>query len=111
MQRRADELVIGDVFRLHVYGEVLASVPVAGGKRIKVKLGLEDQGRRRNSGAPTFNETRKRQLEFTDAGHTLEFICLLGHVFHLTEWWDDDSNGDDADDAPGPVLSHERAAP
>jgi len=52
MQRKARDLSVGDVFRLHVYGEVLSIAPVANGRRIKIKLALENQGRRRNSGVP-----------------------------------------------------------
>jgi hypothetical protein len=32
------------VFRMHVYGEVVSVEPVAGGKRVKVHLTLENQG-------------------------------------------------------------------
>jgi hypothetical protein len=64
---KARDLSVGDVFRLHVYGEVL-SVESTDGKRIRVRIALEDQ----NGG-----------LEFTDAGRELEFTCKPGRVFHL----------------------------
>ena len=35
MKRKARELKVGDLFRLHVYGEVIAAAPVAEGKRMK----------------------------------------------------------------------------
>jgi hypothetical protein len=38
MQRKARDLQVGDVFRMHVHGEVLAVASVASGKRIKVRL-------------------------------------------------------------------------
>ena len=40
---KAKDLGRGDVFRMHVYGEVLAIEPVAGGKRVRVKVALEGQ--------------------------------------------------------------------
>jgi hypothetical protein len=82
--RKARDLAVGDVFRLHVYGEVLSAVAVAGGKRIRVKIALEGQGRRANCGALTREETRKLGLEFTDTGHILEFLCALGARFTCT---------------------------
>jgi len=104
MRRKANELCVGDVFRLHVYGEVVAVNLVADGKRVKVRLVLEDQGRRCNSGF--LGSDRDHALEFTDSGCTLQFLCRPGRAFHLIEW------GDDADDdviEPGPVPSPEMA--
>src|SRR5215475_9680939 len=84
---KARDLSVGDIFRLHVYGEVLAVTSVADGKRVKVKIALEDQGRRRNHGTVTpdeeRNNPRKNRLEFTDTGHVLEFLCPPGRTFRL----------------------------
>jgi hypothetical protein len=41
---RARDLRRGDAFFLQVYGEVTEIEPIAGGKRIRVKLALENQG-------------------------------------------------------------------
>jgi hypothetical protein len=70
---------------------VLSASPVAGGKRIKVKLAVEDQGRRRNRGALTGSD-KPSGLEFLDVGHTLELICKPGRLFHL---YRDRNDGDD----------------
>jgi hypothetical protein len=117
MHRKARDLSVGDIFRMHVYGEVLSVASVADGKRIKVKLALENQGRRDNSGVPVsiggrlFSRPRQNpytDLEFTDNGHVLEFLCRPGRGFRLIEWGDDDD--DDGDDVEhGPVLSPEGA--
>jgi hypothetical protein len=102
--KKARNLVAGDVFRLHVYGEVLAVSQVADGKRIKVKIELENQGRRDNreltfSGKPS-------GLEFTDAGYVLEFLCHPSRSFHV--YSDDDWDDDDGDDIePEPIPPHE----
>jgi hypothetical protein len=107
--RKARDLNAGDVFRLHVYGEVLEVSPVANGKRIKVKVGLEDQGRRANCGVPTGSQRKRKPsgLEFLDTSHVLEFICTPSRVFHLHEWWDDgDDEGEDVS-PPSPALTDE----
>jgi hypothetical protein len=39
--RKARDLAIGNIFRLYAHGEVLAVEPVAGGKRIKVRIALK----------------------------------------------------------------------
>jgi hypothetical protein len=116
MQRKARNLIRGDVFRLHVYGEVLTAIPVANSKRVKVKLALENQGRRVNRGNPTQSD-KPSELEFLDTGHVLEFVCPPGRVFHLIERDDDDdddgdeevvSPDDDGDEevvSPSPVLT------
>jgi hypothetical protein len=78
MKRKARDLTDGDVFRLHVYGEVLTVAPVADGKRIKVKLALENQGRRANRGEPTQSD-KPSDLEFLDTGHV---------GIHLPAWSD-----------------------
>jgi hypothetical protein len=94
---QAKELRQGDVFGLHVYGEVQEASPVADGKRIKVKLVLE--GTRSASGAVA--SPGAAALEFLDAGCVIEFICRPNRVFHLMEWWDD-SDDDDDDGEPAP---------
>ena len=89
--KKARDLAVGDIFRLHVYGEVLAVASVADGKRVKVKIELENQGRRVNCGVPTFSGASG--LEFTDAGYVLEFLCRPGREFHVytDDGWDDDN--------------------
>jgi hypothetical protein len=87
MRKTARELTVGDVFFMEIYGEVVALEPVANGKRIKIQIALQDQ----------------RQLEFTDAGHVLEFLWRPGRSFPT--WGDDDDDDDGGDDftpAPSP---------
>ena len=106
-QRKARDLSVGEVFRLHVYCEVLSVTPVANGKRIKIKIQLEDQGQRANRGTLSAARSRNPGIEFTDDGHTLEFLCPPGRTFHLTEWYGDDDDDDDGEDDP--VLPPEGA--
>jgi hypothetical protein len=95
---KARDLEIGDTFRLHVHGQVLAVESVADGKRMRIKIELEDQGRRRNSGTLT-NGPSRAAIEFTDNGHVLEFLCRPGREFQVKDdWWD----GDDDDAEPCP---------
>jgi hypothetical protein len=94
---KATELRQGDVFGLHVYGEVREASPVGDGKRIKVKLVLE--GTRSASGAVASPGTAA--LEFLDTGYVIEFICRPNRVFHLMEW-DDDDDDDGGDGEPLP---------
>jgi hypothetical protein len=104
--KKARDLVVGDVFRLHVYGEVLAVARVAEGKRIKVKIELENQGRRDNCGL-TFSG-KSSGLEFTDAGYLLEFLCRPSRTFHVySDGWNDDSN-DNIDVDPTPATQTDR---
>jgi hypothetical protein len=76
MLKKARDLSRGDVFSLHVYGEVVAAEPIAGGKRIKVVLTLENQGRRDNCGGLVDRPPRGDELEFTDDGYTIEFSAV-----------------------------------
>jgi hypothetical protein len=99
--KKARDLEVGDVFRLHIYGEVLSRAPVADGKRIKIKIVLEDQGQRRQRGA-LIVARQPGGLEFTDAGCVLEFLCLPGRTFHLIEWWDDDDDEVEVGPVPTP---------
>jgi hypothetical protein len=101
--KKARDLVVGDVFRLHVYGEVLAVSGVADGRRIKVKIELENQGRRDNRGL-TFS-AKPSGLEFTDVGYVLEFLCRPSRAFHV--YSDDDWDDDDASIEPAPPSPHE----
>lgn len=103
--KRARDLVAGDVFRLHVYGEVLEVSRVAQGKRIKIKLELENQGRRSNSGF-TSGDPSAGGLEFTDAGYVLEFLCRPGRTFHVHDYddWDDDSGDEPAPSSPRELI-------
>jgi hypothetical protein len=99
--KRASDLSAGDVFRMHIYGEVIAITPVAGGKRIKIKIELENQGHRSN-GVYAFSEGDST-LEFTDDGHVLEFLCRPGRKFHVYDDWGEDNEDDDCNvDAPTP---------
>jgi hypothetical protein len=101
MLKKARDLAAGDLFRLHVYGEVLAVSPVGDGKRVKIKIELENQGRRANSGAS--HDGSAGALEFTDAGYVLEFICRPGRTFQVYSdvGWDADG------DAVEPVPPHD----
>jgi hypothetical protein len=90
-QRKAKELQSGDVFRLTVCGEVLSTMPVAEGKRTRVRLVLENQGHRSYDGSSNFN--RPSSLEFLDSGCFLEFVCPPGRTFQLLEWDDDGGDG------------------
>jgi hypothetical protein len=101
VDRKASELCIGDIFRLHIYGEVVAVAPVAGGKRIKTRITLEDQGQRANRGE--LGKGLHRDLEFTDAGHVLEFLCRPSRMFHLIVDWGDDGDDDEIETGPVPV--------
>jgi hypothetical protein len=98
--KKARDLVVGDIFRLHIYGEVLAVSGVGDGKRIKVKIELENQGRRDNRGL-TFSG-KPSGLEFTDAGYLLEFLCRPSRTFHVYSDWDDDDDDDDINVDPTP---------
>jgi hypothetical protein len=57
MFKRARDLSVGDVFSLHVYGEVVAVASVADGKRMKVRISLEDQG---GQGARSYRDSHER---------------------------------------------------
>jgi hypothetical protein len=100
--KKARDLVVGDIFRLHVYGEVLAVSRGADDKRIKVKIALENQGRRDNRGL-TFSG-KSSELEFTDAGYMLEFLCRPSRTFHV---YSDNDLDDDDDNDVEPTLPHE----
>jgi hypothetical protein len=106
MLKKARDLKTGDLFRLHVYGEVLNASPVAGGKRIQIKIGLEDQGQRRQRGV--LSGLRQDGLEFTDNGHVVEFLCLPSRAFRIIENWDDDDgDGDEIEIGPVPTPEDE----
>jgi hypothetical protein len=95
--RKAKDLRVGDVFRLHVYGIVTAAFSAANGKRVKIKIELEDQ-ERANRGVFTSSES-EHSLEFTDAGYILEFLCSPSRIFHVYAD-DDDDDWRDGDDEP-----------
>jgi hypothetical protein len=123
MFKRARDLSVGDVFSLQVYGEVVAVASVADGKRMKVRISLEDQGGQgarsyRDSHdhiveaildpkerAPFGHDVRKGTLEFTDAGYVLEFLSPPGRKFHVIEWRDDDDGADEDPVDVGPLPS------
>jgi hypothetical protein len=112
MFKRARDLSVGDVFSLHVYGEVVAVASVADGKRMKVRISLEDQGgqgarsyRDSHERAPFGHDVRKSTLEFTDAGYVLEFLSPPGRKFHVIEWRDDDDGADEDPVDVGPLPS------
>lgn len=95
MTCKAKDLKRGDIFRLHVFGQVVAVEAVADGKRIKVALVLEHQGARRQCGVVTGSSGSA--LEFTDDGCFLKFICKPSRTFSI---YDDYGGGDDGDDEP-----------
>ena len=76
--KKARDLAVGEVFRLQVYGEVVHRSQAADGTRIKAAIRVGDQG----------------ELEFTDAGVLLEFLCRPGRQFHTY----DDDGGEPAED-------------
>lgn len=78
---KATELRPGDRLGFNFNGEVVAVASVAGGKRIKIKVTLDDQ----------------RRLEFLDAG-VVEFLCPPSRTF--VRYRDDD---DDDEVEPVPV--------
>jgi hypothetical protein len=91
---KARNLKPGDVFALEVCGEVISVASVADGKRIKVKIALEDQC----------------QIEFPDASLTLEFLSRPGRKFNVYKDygdWDDD----DDEPEPGPVPDDDELEP
>jgi hypothetical protein len=98
--RKAKDLAVGDVFRLHVFGEVLEASPVPD-RKVKIKIALENQGRRSNRGALGRHPDKQSPLEFLDSGYVLEFVCRASRTFRLHEWWDDDDD-DDEDFVVGP---------
>ena len=97
MRKRAHELTAGDLFALHIHCRVIALAPIGDGKRVRVTIELEDQGHR--TLRPEGYSAGSSSLEFTDDGHTLEFICRASRWFHTLEDWDED----DDDDEPDPV--------
>jgi hypothetical protein len=84
---KARELAVGDVFGLAVFGEVVEASSVADGKRIKIKLLLEDQA----------------ALEFVDAGCTVEFLCRPGRNFSVWMGLNDDRNKGGREVDPNPT--------
>jgi hypothetical protein len=100
--KKARDLIVGDIFRMHLYGEVRAVSGVAEGKRIKIKIELENQGRRNNSGLSYGGSADA--LEFTDAGYVLEFLCRPSRTFHV---YGDDWNDDDEREPIEPTPPHE----
>ena len=100
-RRKAKDLKQGDVFRLHVYCEVTDVAVVDGGKHVRVRIGLEDQGRRHNCGALTPGDKRNVGLSFLGAAG-LEFVCRSSRVFLLHEW-DEDDDRDCGEHEPDPV--------
>jgi hypothetical protein len=86
---KARELRVGDILNLNVGGEVVEVSAVADGKRIKVKLLLEDQA---------------TGLEFTDSSCTIEFLCPPGRPCSVSgNTRDDDDDVDDPEVGPDPT--------
>jgi hypothetical protein len=78
---------------------------VADGKRVKVKIELENQGRRDNRGL-TFSG-KPSGLEFTDTGYLLEFLCRPSRSFHVYidgGWDDDDDNIEPVPPSPRELI-------
>jgi hypothetical protein len=114
MDARANKLEVDDVFRLHVSGRVV-SITSVGEHHVKIKLLLEDQGRRSQHGwikpEHLLNRPQRRAaLEFTDAGCVVEFLCRTGRKFRLLEWTDYDDDDED-DIVPVEPLSPEPVEP
>jgi hypothetical protein len=98
MSCKAKDLKRGDIFRLHVYCQVIAIEPVAYGKRIRVTLALEHQGARSQRGALTGSNSG--ELEFMDDGCVLKFVCKPSRNFQVYA----DYGGDGYDDEPETLL-------
>jgi hypothetical protein len=93
---KARNLHTGDVFSIKACGQVVSATPIAGGRRMLIKLLLHEQ---------------KSALEFTDTGCVVEFICPPWREFTTGPWrGDDDGDGGDEPepatdpDPTGPVL-------
>jgi hypothetical protein len=88
---KARNLRVGDSFSI-VSGQIVAITAIAGGKRFKIKLLLQDQ----------------TALEFLDDGCTLEFLCRPGKQFNAWPWR---SDGDDGDGEPEPATDPDPTGP
>jgi hypothetical protein len=108
MKTKAKDLLRGDVCRMHLFGEIVSATPIPGSKLVKVRMALENQGGRNQCGVPAqHRDVPLNPLEFTDDGHTIEFLCKWNRSFHLTEWWTDRNGGGHDDDSPDrPVPSN-----
>jgi hypothetical protein len=84
---RAKDLRRGDRFMMQANAEVLATETVVDGKRVKLKLSLEDG----------------LSIEFTDAGHVAELLCRLGRQFCVYRRRRDDDDNEPVFD-PSPDL-------
>ena len=78
---KARDLKRDDALWMNVHGRVLAVAPVANGKRVLIKIALEE--------TPS--------TEFSDSGFVLEVICRPGRIFSVRPGgW----GGDGGDDEP-----------
>jgi hypothetical protein len=83
MPIRAKDLKRGDHVCMQAAATVVAVHPIAGGKRIKVTLQMEDT----------------HSVEFTDYGAAIGLICRPGRQFQVYGRW----HGDDGDYEPEPT--------
>ena len=78
---KARDLKRDDALWVNVHGRVLAAAPVANGKRVLVKIALEETS----------------SLEFSDSGFVVEIICKPGRTLSV---WRGGWGGDGGDDEP-----------
>lgn len=89
MMTTAKDLVRGDVLSMKICCEVLATEVVVGGRRIKIRMSLEN--------SPS--------TEFTDTGHVAEFLCKPSRSFYVyRDCGDGDTNEPIFDPTPDPNL-------
>jgi hypothetical protein len=104
MRKKARELEAGDVVRMHICGEVVDVGAFTEGRKVlvRVRLALENQGGRRNCGAPVNHDPSGSELEFTGLA-AIEFVCRGGRAFHIYDddwYWNDDGDDDEPDSGP-----------
>ena len=80
MSTKAKDLKRDDALWMNVHGRVLAVAPVANGKRVLIKIALEETS----------------SMEFSDGGFVVEIICKPGRVFSVRRggWGGDGGDGE-----------------
>jgi hypothetical protein len=89
MPIRAKDLKRGDSVSMQLAGTIVDATPIAGGKRIRVRIQVEDG----------------LSVQFTDAGCVVELICTPGRQFQA---YRNDSGDDGDDDTPEPTPTPNR---